>query len=145
MVAARTVHPRRFLLLAGLLLTAGCVPLTRAHLQPETSFQRATAQALRISQEAWRLELRLPDPGGAVDWQVVPEDSPPATRRAEGDQAVFAWEISAARWRDKRPFQVRIQAAGVDELVSIPHPTFEQALAKPLWIALQILRPIPRF
>jgi len=141
------IHSTRigFTALPLLLLPAGCVPLKQAHLHPETSLRRATVQALRISQEAWRLELRLPDPDGAVGWQVVPEDSAPMTRRAEGDQTVFAWEIPAARWRDKRPFLARIQAAGLDETIRIPHPTSEQGLAKPVQIVLEVLRPVPHF
>lgn len=131
--------------LPALLLVVGCVPLKQAHLKPETTIGQATARALRTSPGAWTVELRLPDPGGAVSWRVVPEGLPPVSRRGEGDRAVFAWEVPAARWRDKRPFLAQVQAAGLDETIRIPHPTHEQDLAKPLWIVLEILRPIPHF
>lgn len=131
--------------LLGLLLGAGCVPLTRAHLKPETSLRQATALAVRAASGAWTIELRLPDPGGAVSWRVVPEGQTQVARRAEGELAVFAWDVPATRWRDPNPFSVQIQAAGVDETLRIPHPTSEQRLAKPLSIALEILRPIPHF
>ena len=135
----------RFAALPVLLVAAGCVPLRQAHLKPETTIGQAAARALRTSPEAWTVELRLPDPDGAVSWRVVPEGSPPVSRRGEGDRSVFAWEVPAARWRDKRPFLAQVQAAGLDETIRIPHPTHEQDLAKPLWIVLEILRPIPHF
>ncbi|HEY3400963.1 MAG TPA: hypothetical protein VGK03_10070 [Geothrix sp.] len=132
-------------LLGVLLLGTGCVPLTRARLEPETSLRQAQGLALRTSPEAWTIELTLPNPGGAVPWEVVPEGLPPVKRRAEGERAIFAWEVSAARWRDKHPFLVQVRTAGLDETVSLPHPTLEQDLAKPLRIVLEILRPIPHF
>lgn len=134
-----------FAALAIPLLMAGCVPLKKAHLNPETSIRQATVRALRASPETWTIELRLPDPSGAVSWQVAPEGSAPVSRKTEDDQSVFTWEILAARWRDKRPFLVQVQAAGLDETIRIPHPTYEQGLAEPLWIVLRILQPIPHF
>lgn len=122
-----------------LLLMGGCVPLTRAHLSPEASLKDIRAWAERIPGGGWRIRMSLPDPGGRVGWVVTSEEAPMAVRSIEGERAVYTWEIPAARWKEAPPFTVRIQAAGLDEVVRLGHPRTETTLSDGATILLEIL------
>lgn len=131
---------RRSLLVPALLVpTAACVPLTKAELMPRARLQDVQARATRREDGRWTICLSLPNPSRNVPWEVAPEEGEAIVRQEVEGRSEWAWILPVARWRNRAPFKVRIQAPGLDEVVQLDHPTGEQTLSKGAQVVLEIL------
>lgn len=136
---------KRFLQVALLVHSClGCVPLTKARLTTNSTITDVRAEAKRLESQGWEISLSLPNPTGAVQWSVTPLEAAEVKRQDANDRSNFTWRISAERWRDSAPFKAQVKAAGIDEVISISHPTRETTMSDGATVALKVLLPPTR-
>lgn len=123
-----------FLILSFLI---ACAPMKQAELLPRTSIMDVQAGAKRLDSGEWEICLSLPST--ATDWSVSLEEPFEVIRHDERGRANHSWIIPAERWRKPEPFKPHVKASGIDQIVTIPHPTRETRIAPGVEIVLDIV------
>ena len=120
-----------------LLALVACAPMKDAYLPPRTSIIDVQARAKRLETGGWEICLSLPSTAAA--WSVSIGEPYDVIRQDEGGRAKFSWIIPPERWRSAEPFRPHVKASGIDEVVTIPHPTRETVIATGVEVLLDIL------